>query len=226
MLALWGPDGFAIGGGTALAARWNHRPGTGIDITLDACDFSRTRDRLYIALEKAAAQNLDDSYTWLAGAFPEGEFCVADTSLILVPAHGRSREPDWGILVESTAEILARKLRLRMWSNDDFVTRDFYHVYDICTAAEMDPGALTRALETLPAEQRRETADKIHVLGTRAEHLGRTLMGVHRPEWLPDLAWRAAKLIHDGPERKPAPEKKGSDDPFALPSPFKPPSSW
>ncbi len=35
MLEIRGPNGFAIGRGAAPAARWNHRTGNGIDITLD-----------------------------------------------------------------------------------------------------------------------------------------------------------------------------------------------
>lgn len=109
-------------------------------------DFSCTRDRLYAALEEAAAQHLDVSYGWLTGTFPEGEFCVATTPPNLIPAPAGSCEPDWDIPIESTAEIPAWKLRLRMCSDDEFVTCDFCDVYDICTATEMDSGALTRTI--------------------------------------------------------------------------------
>ena len=224
MVDLWGPDGFSIGGGTALAARWSHRTSTDIDITLDAGVFSRTKDKLYAALEEAPAQDLASGQGWLTGAFPEGEFSVATTAPLLVPAPESSREPDWGIRIESTAEILARKLRLRMYGNGEFVSRDFY---DICTAAEKDPQALARALEILTEEERKDIAAEVAGMGSRANRLGRPLTDVHRPEWLPDLARRTAQLIRSAPSQEPAPEeKRRRDDPFALPDPFKTPSPW
>lgn len=224
MVELWGPDGFAIGGGTALAARWSHRTSTDIDITLDAGAFSCTKDRLLAALKEAEVRHLASGHGWLTGGFPEGEFSVATTPPLLMPALVGSSETDWGILLESTAEILARKLRLRMYRNGDFVTRDFY---DICTAAEQDPRALDRALETLTEKERKEIASEVAGMGSRANRLGRPLKDIHRPDWLPDLAWRTAQLIRSGPSQEPTPEdKRRRDDPFAIPDPFKPPSAW
>ena len=222
MIELWGVDGFTIGGGTALAARWRHRRSTDIDITVDAGLFSRTKDRLHAALEEAAAQHLASDHGWLTGAFPEGEFSVATTPPLLIPAPAGSRESDWGIRMESTSEILTRKLRLRMYSNGEFVSRDFY---DICTAAEQDPGSLTRALDYLTAVQRKEIASEVAGLGSRANCLGRALTDVHRPAWLTELARHTAQLIRSGPD--PTPENKDDpDDPFAIPNPFETPAPW
>lgn len=98
---------------------------------------------MHAALEEAEAEHLDVRYNWLTGTFPEGGFRVATPPRVLIPASANFREPDRAIPIESTAGIQTWKLRLRMFSYDEFVTRDFQHVYDICTAAEMDPGALT-----------------------------------------------------------------------------------
>ena len=114
-----------------------------------------------------------------------------------------------------------------MFGNGEFVSRDFY---DICTAAEQEPRALARAKEVLTPSEKREIADEIFNLGTRAPNLGRPLVDVHRPEWLPSLARRTADLLliapKPVPEPAPRPVEEDPDDPFALPDPFSDPEPW
>ena len=105
--------------------------------------------------------------------------------------------------MEESAEVLAKKLRLRMYGHGEFVSRDFY---DICTAAEEAPLQLRRALSALSPRQRDELGEEIKRFGGRAHRLGRPLLKVHRPEWLNDLAVRCAELVLNGPTPEPAPE--------------------
>ena len=96
------------------------------------------------------------------------------------------------IALETTAEILARKLRLRIYGSGTFVSRDFY---GICTAGERDREALDLALSVMSVEERGEISSEIASMGAKAVHLGRPLTDVHRPSWPKDLAERTAKLI-------------------------------
>ena len=135
------------------------------------------------------------------GVFPEGEFSISTTEPLLDTGADVEREARFGLPLESVAEILARKLLLRMYGNGDFVSRDFY---DLCTASERDGASLERALSALPREKRGEISREISGYGPSADRLGRPLTEVHRPEWLPDLARLAARIVEHGPERPPA----------------------
>ena len=86
LIDLCGADGFAIGGGTALAARWGHRTSTDIDIILDAEVFSRARDGLHEALNRTRILRLESGLGWMSGFFPEGDFGIATTPPLLSPA--------------------------------------------------------------------------------------------------------------------------------------------
>ena len=105
--------------------------------------------------------------------------------------------------MEDSAEVLAKKLRFRMYGHGEFVSRDFY---DICTAAEKAPSQLRRALSALSPKQKDELAEEIKRFGVRAHGLGRPLLKVHRPDWLSDLAVGCADLVLNGPKPEPAPE--------------------
>jgi len=85
-----------------------------------------------------------------------------------------------------------------MYQNGDFVTRD---IYEFVTAADMAPQALMTAISILKSHQRQVIANETVHLRGRVATLGRPLLNVHRPEWLPHLAKRAAQLISDGPKQ-------------------------
>lgn len=186
-------EDIAIGGGTALAARWRHRRSTDIDLTVSPPAFERASGRMVDLLRAAAVTDVLHGRGWLSGICVDGEFSISTTPpLLRSPAEPAHQEGRFGILLEPTAEILGRKLRLRMYNNGDFVSRDFY---DICTAHERDPSALDQALSTLTEDMRCEIAREIASLGQHASRMGRPLTDVHRPEWLDDLADRTGRLV-------------------------------
>ncbi len=205
LLKVWRPEEIALGGGTALAARWHHRISTDIDIFVSSEMFSRTAGRWDSLLADTGVLKLEGGERWIKGVFPEGDFGIATTARVL-PGHESpvvDRVRGWGIALEPTAEILARKLRLHMYGNGEFVARDFY---DICTAAEEEAPALQIALTVLSQDQRVELAEEIGTLGGRTPKLDRALLRVHRPEWLNALASRTAGLIGPVPEPTPKPD--------------------
>ena len=209
-------DEILIGGGTALAARWGHRTSTDIDITVPPAAFSRSADRLLQLLGQTGIMRLESGQGWMKGVYEEGEFGISTTEPLLPGGDDPGeRESTWNMSLESIEEILARKLLLlRMCQNGEFVVRDFY---DVVTAGDLAPQALETALSVLKDHQRNEIADEI--TRPRVVRLasiitpGRPLRDVHRPDWLPNLANRAALLIADGPQPEPEPEPESSPSP-------------
>ena len=149
---------------------------------------------------EAGAGSIRSGRGWLNGVFPEGEFSISTTEPLLDAGTGVEREARFGLPLESVAEILARKLVLRMYGNGEFVSRDFY---DLCTASERDGASLERALSTLSSDKRDEIAREISGYGPSADKRGRPLTEVHRPEWLPDIARLTARIVGNGARRMP-----------------------
>ncbi len=193
LLQVLDPGDILIGGGTALTARWQHRQSADIDLTVPATAIGREGDRIQALLKAASVTNIRHGRGWLNGMCADGEFSMSTTTPLL-PALTElaDRESCFGLGLEPTAEILARKLKLRMYGNGEFVSRDFY---DICTAGERDRDGLELALSDISVEMRAEIAREIASLGPQAARLGRPLTGVHRPSWLGNLGERAAELI-------------------------------
>lgn len=144
-------------------------------------------------LTSVSVTNIRHGRGWLNGMCADGEFSMSTTTpLLLALTELADRETCFGLGLEPTAEILARKLKLRMYGNGEFVSRDSY---DICTAGERDRDELDLALSVMSVEERAEVADEIASLGPQAARLGRPLTGVHRPSWLSDLGEQSAQLI-------------------------------
>ena len=198
LLQTWDRDDVRTGGGAALAARWRHRRSTDIYLWVAPDLFRRAGEDFRTLAIEAGAGNVRSARGWLNGIFPEGEFSISTTEPLLETGTGAEREARFGLPFESVAEILARKLALRMYGNGEFVSRDFY---DICTASERDGASLERALTALSSDERREIAREISGFGPSANGRGRPLTEVHRPEWLPDMAGRTARIVENGAER-------------------------
>ena len=202
LLDLFGSEGMAVGGGTALAARWGHRRSTDIDLIIAQTAFEEVAGQLTQRLTASSSVvRIRHGRNWLTGDCAEGDFSISTTQPLLPPQPGPpDRETRFGIKLEPTAEILARKLKLRIYGNGEFVSRDFY---DLCTAAEEAPHALHGALSVLTSGERGEIAAEIAGFGRRAAFLGRDLTDVHRPEWLPSLSRRTAAVVAEDPRLEP-----------------------
>ncbi len=189
-------DALAIGGGTALAARWNHRRSTDIDMVMEPESFRAAAAPLTRLLTEGAGTQIRQGRGWFNAMLPDGDFSITTAEALLADDGPPERESVFGLALESTAQILARKLRYRMWGNGEFVARD---LYDLCTGAVRDPNAVARALDVLDPYARTALADEIARLGPRVARMGRALTAVDHPEWLVDLGRTAARLIAEGP---------------------------
>ncbi|MCY4308961.1 MAG: hypothetical protein OXC57_11940 [Rhodobacteraceae bacterium] len=202
LLKLWRAENIVLGRGTTLSARWNHRISTDIDLFVPFDQFYSVSNQLPNLFSSAKLIRSNSGNGWFTGTYPEGEFSISTTPSLLPKPVSVPNDlvRDWGMPIELPSEILAKKLKLRIYGNGEFVSRDFY---DLCTAGEKDPQSLKMALEILTDSEREEISEEIQSFGTRASRMGRTLLKVHRPEWLSDLDRRTADLIKPPSEEKP-----------------------
>ena len=201
LLKLWRAENIVLGGGTALAARWNHRISTDIDLFVPIDQIYSVSNQLPNLFSSTKLIRSNSGNGWFTGTFPEGEFSISSTPSLLPKPVSVPYDlvRGWDMPIELPSEILAKKLKLRIYGNGEFVSRDFY---DLCTAGEKDPQSLKMALEILTDREREEISEEIQSFGTRASRMGRTLIKVHRPEWLSDLGRRTADLVKPSSEEK------------------------
>lgn len=192
-LASWpGPDG------TVLAARWEHRVSTDIDLFTDFERYRQTiagqREQVAASLRMlvgtAAAGAVEVERGWLRLQFPE-----APAALMTIP-RPTIQDPcsEWvrgtEVRTESTAEILARRSRVA-FSTSAFTARD---LYDILVAGERDPEALRRVLASVTDSERAAIASELRALPS--DWTGdEPVREPAQPELLRDLPRRARRLL-------------------------------
>lgn len=151
--AFGGENHLRLGGGTALAARWNHRRSTDVDIFVEPVPYRHfhwnTGGRFNLDLTAAAP--VDRLVIGRDGAYISFEGLPGHVSVAPVrglPDDPRSPDTVAGtdVPLETTAEILAKKLAFRMALQKELVRRD---LYDIAFARERDPAALQTAVDAL-----------------------------------------------------------------------------
>ena len=198
-----GPDGYVLGGGTVLAARWQHRVSTDIDLFTDLDRYQeaivgqreKVASRLRSLVANAGEGSVEVERGWLRVRFAE-----APAALMTIP-RPTIREPytEWvrgaGVPTESTAEILARKVQSRILDLGAFTARD---LYDLLVAREQDPEALRRVLASVTAEERSAIASELR--GLQRNWTGdEPIHEPAQPELLRGLSRRAQALFEAPP---------------------------
>lgn len=182
----WSRDLFFLGGGTALAARWEHRHSTDVDLFIDSVGYGSVYRSNGEEMTKIFASMVKDGEVssptvnsgYLKFATSHGSVSLFTTEPVVEEARVKSsdREVETQIALESTEEILAKKLVRRIWGNGVFVSRD---AYDIVIAAAYEPDALDVARSELLEIQRIAICDRFRELSrsgleTKSELLGAT----------------------------------------------------
>jgi len=172
---------------------------------MEQVDFQELYGQLEASVDKATdLLTWNDGSGWCRGSFAEGEFSISTTPPLINPDQVEVKDVvrNWGICLESPDAILAKKLRLRIYGNGEFVVRD---CYDLVTAAEEYPDVFERALDILTERQRIEIVNELRSRKTVGMLGGRTLDTPCHPEWIRDLPLRAADLVEHGPRACPEP---------------------
>ena len=184
---LGGQHHMRLGGGTALAARWAHRHSTDVDLFIAATHYQRLFER-----RDAFQRDAEDRLSASAVAIEEGlvalfirqrdhtgEITLATTPSLTPLPHSVDTVRGTRVPLETSAEILAKKLRYRMVLREQFVPRD---LYDIAVAHERDRGALTRALGVIDAFHLREMYTYLESLPDRwmENHRQQLIRPAHR----------------------------------------------
>ena len=164
---LGGERHLCLGGGTALAARWNHRHSTDLDFFVDAAAYrglytharAFERDLAHAAGGISASAISSGSATVVLA--DGGEMSISTTPARTANPRSGDTIRESAVAIESTEEVLARKIGGRILSNNIFVPRD---LYDITVARHYDPVALDRALRLFSTDERRQIAEELAAL--------------------------------------------------------------
>ena len=194
-----------LGGGTALAMRWRHRHSTDIDLWMDARDFERLTDgkrvaELTAALERACpdADSLTVGKGFVSVWLGNNELSVYPSERATSDALSNDQVTGTLIRLESSAEILTRKLVYRIWLKGDIVPRD---VYDLAWCERAEPQALQIAKNGLGHREQAGISDELRRIAegktvwTEGE---RPIIDPADPALVETMALRVADLLEPG----------------------------
>ena len=138
-------DEFVIGGGTALAARWQHRTSMDVDLFAEPGDATLAPSRSYKEMQQRIRERCDGLAGFRANR-DHGEIVLArpaagivewSATLRQTPRPAREEiEPASGMQLDAPEEILAQKLYSRMLLRGGRHVRD---LYDLAWAVEREP---------------------------------------------------------------------------------------
>ena len=185
----FGEGAYSLGGGTALAAVWQHRHSTDIDLFMDASAFRAVvmDDNRRASLESDLKRAVQPEFLEI---LPGGILNVTrngvDLGLYIPPSPIKAEPPiDWvsgtSVPLERPATILARKVHGRMIEQNDFVLRD---LYDLAAAADLAPDDLQTVLASISEDDRLSLCDSLISLPRdvmSSPHLGRPLIKAASP---------------------------------------------
>ena len=132
----------SMGGGTVLQSRWRHRQSSEVDLFCDGDVFERAQRRFSSEIERALVAEADSppERTWVEFMAiycePDGVETTLMPHVPLTEACTDERLPGTRIALQSTAEILAKKLRHRLYEAGGVEVRD---LYDLAAARHLDP---------------------------------------------------------------------------------------
>ena len=211
-------DKLHLGGGTVLASRWQHRLSTDLDFFLHETNPADTRTLLSAISTRIKQRTHTYALTdiQIAGGHLSFKTHNTRTSIFTTPRQtnklSEQRERVTHILLESTEEILAKKLYGRIIGNGEFTKRDFY---DFCVAEIQEPEALNAILQSLGDERElihTELKNKYRSELIRDAEHGPPLLEPAYPDIAGNLWDRAANLFQREPTRSRTTDDRTQDD--------------
>ena len=163
----WDRHSYVLGGGTALAARWKHRHSTDIDLFIknEVYESIYSKSAAAIRAELEEQVRLGEIFEFSCGSDAISIKFAPDESMSMVSSLAFTDEPlsneyeeRTGVRLESTAEILAKKVFVRMNWRGRYPARD---VYDLVVAKYLEPNACDKALQSITDTERHRIAQTI-----------------------------------------------------------------
>ena len=134
--AAGGKLAWSFGGGTVLMLRHRHRFSHDVDIFVpDPQWLGYLSPRLNVVADSLAGAHVEGA-EFLKLMFPEGEIDFVAAGWLTPEPYRTEKVADRDVNVESSAEIVGKKLWFR---SDSFKARD---LFDLATVIELQPGAL------------------------------------------------------------------------------------
>ena len=142
------PEHLSFGGGTVLAARWNHRRSLDVDLFCEPTTYGRLSPAQRARIEKAINEiaGCVPSQTWCEDIATYTEISGTEATvlpgiIVIEPSNPTTLDGTW-LALQSTAQILYAKIAWRMYEGGEIAVRD---AYDLACARKHDPRALTQA---------------------------------------------------------------------------------
>ena len=201
---LGGEHHLILGGGTALIARWEHRWTHDLDFFIEAGPYARLQEnRIAFERDLRTVRGIREVNVRLHSALilveDGGEITIATTPAFTANPRSVDTVGGTAVALETSAEILAKKIGGRILRNNTFVPRD---LYDLVIARRSEPYALARALRCFTPDLLRQIADELR-------HLPFDWMDTHPVPVVapsdPDAARRAPRTVRmflDQPRRR------------------------
>ena len=209
-----GEDNIRLGGGTALAMRWHHRHSTDVDLFVDPAVYAplyRAPDDFLEQIECGPLEvDLLGVYpSWCQLRFVEGEVSMMTHPSLTHDPRSADTVRGTRVALETSAEILAKKLGPRMIGSEVYVPRD---VYDLACARTYDPEALHTAFRSIHPNYRRDIRDKLNLLPARwMENHPKQVRSPARPEDMPLAVAIVRRLLRKSLEPPVRGRKPGMD---------------
>ena len=210
-----------LGGGSTLAAAWEHRRSTDIDLWVSYEQADRVAGRVNNEEEwkqmvcPAGGQIVNKGTSWTEAS---AELRLHDVPITLFTSHfpqprEKRRQMIRGTIfaAATTQEILAGKL-LGRWAEAVEERIPIRDIYDVIVARTLEPRALAEAMQRMSASQRRTAAKRLRALPENWHELDKK--PVIDPQFEIELngaGRRLATAIEDGDwEKVETCKKKGS----------------
>ena len=189
-----GESNLVLGGGTALIARWHHRRTHDLDFFIEAGPYARLHQNA-VAFERdlravGAIRSLKVRPYTAVILFQDGtEISIGTTPAFTDNPRSTDTVRGTSVTLETSAEILAKKIGGRILRNNIFVPRD---LYDLVIAWRSEPDAVAAALHCFTPDLLQQIADELR-------HLPFDWMDTHPVPVVaasdPDAARRAPKAV-------------------------------
>ena len=142
------PQHLSFGGGTVLAARWNHRVSVDVDLFCEPTTYGRLNPGQRAGIEEAIKEiaGCAPSQTWCEDIATYTEIRGIEATvlpgIIVIEPSKPTRLDGTRLTLQSNAQILYAKIAWRMYEGGEIAVRD---TYDLACAHIHDAQALTKA---------------------------------------------------------------------------------